>query len=981
MAILPDGVTPANSLTGAPRDTYYVAWSADGRWLAAEGSRGAVALWSPDSNRAPVLTRSYKGGERVSLGWHPSKPLLIVVSDGGQLWILDAATGQERKSKIGRVRLVAWLADGDSFVTSGEGATGGGEGIITVRDATTIARTRRLSTHSITSSLRTLPDGRSLLCGQENGTVELIDLAGPRRYFAESNGPVRGLSLSPDGLRFACAADDGTIRVRPLHEGRSTILEGHTKVVVTVAFSPSGRLLASAAYDGTVRLWRSSDWVCVATVRPGMTWAGGLSFHPHEPLLVVTDSDSRQIDLWRIDEDVLLGHDPTSDARRYVNAKVVLLGDTGVGKSGLGLVLSGQPYRLTDSTHARNVWTCDQEEVETPTGPQTREVLVWDLAGQPGYRLVHQLHLNEVAVALVVFDARSETDPFAGVKHWMRALAQARRLEGEAAVPVRTFLVAARADRGGVGVSTQRVEAAVRELGMDGFFETSAKRGWQVTELTEAVRSAVDWDALPFVSSNTLFEGIRSFLLDEKQDGLLLATTDDLYRTYRRSVPEPDEDNRAAFETCIGRLEGRGLIRRLHFGDYVLLQPELLDAYASALVQAAKDEPDGLGFVAEEDALAGRFRLAEDERIGEPKAERLLLIAMVEELLRHEVALKEVTDRGVDLVFPAQFTRERPDAPDVPGREVTFAFEGPLHNVYATLAVRLARSRLFTRDTMWRNAATFRATVGGMCGIYLREIEEGRGELALSFDAVAEPIVRSQFEAYVHEHLTQRAGSVTRRRTRSCPGCRYVLPDDLVRRRLDRGSPTIKCPACEEHDIDIWPEDAPTPGSTDSAVSEMRRSATRQRDRDVAATRLKGKIETGDHDVFLCYSSPNRERVIAVAEQLKERGILPWLDVWDLRPGTRWQSELARQLASVRSVAVFVGPGRRGPWQEIELETALSEIARRRRPIIPVILEGVRGTPTLPPFLRLWQSVDLRKLDPDPVDRLAWGITGERRVP
>ena len=61
-------------------------------------------------------------------------------------------------------------------------------------------------------------------------------------------------------------------------------------------------------------------------------------------------------------------------------------------------------------------------------GKQTRGILLWDLAGQPGYRLIHQLHLGEVAVALLVFDARSETDPFSGVKHWVRALAQARRV-------------------------------------------------------------------------------------------------------------------------------------------------------------------------------------------------------------------------------------------------------------------------------------------------------------------------------------------------------------------------------------------------------------------------------------------------------------------------------------------------------------------------------------------------------------------------
>ena len=64
---------------------------------------------------------------------------------------------------------------------------------------------------------------------------------------------------------------------------------------------------------------------------------------------------------------------------------------------------------------------------------QDAETLLWDLAGQPGYRLIHQLHLNEVAIALIVFDARSETDPFASVRHWERALRQAQRLQENSA--------------------------------------------------------------------------------------------------------------------------------------------------------------------------------------------------------------------------------------------------------------------------------------------------------------------------------------------------------------------------------------------------------------------------------------------------------------------------------------------------------------------------------------------------------------------
>ena len=663
-----------------------------------------------------------------------------------------------------------------------------------------------------------------------------------------------------------------------------------------------------------------------------------------------------------------------------MNAKVVLLGDTGVGKSGLGLVLSGQEYQPTDSTHGRRVWTFGASEVDVPgSGKQTREVLLWDLAGQPGYRLVHQLHLNEIAVALLVFDSRSETDPFAGVKHWVRALAQARRLE-ETAVPLRTYLVAGRADRGGVAVSRERVQAMIDDLGLDGFFETSAKEGWQITELTDAIRDAIDWDALPMVSSSVLFDSIKQFLLDEKKQGRVLCTADDLFRGFLRTQPgDADQDTlRASFETCIGRVESRDLIRRLHFGGLVLLQPELLDAYASALVQAAKDEPDGLGFIREAEALGGRFRLSAEERMPDPAQEKLLLIATVEELLRHEIALKEATDQGVDLVFPSQFTRERPDAPDIPGRQVTFAFEGPLHSIYASLAVRLAHSSLFKRETMWQNAASYSAAVGGACGIHLRELEEGRGELTLFYDEEAGTAVRGQFETYVAEHLAQRAlpGTIVRRAIRSCALCGYVLPDDLVEGRLARGLHNARCPMCDAGVIAL--RDGESPARAETAVSEMNRSADEQRDRGVAATRLKGKIETGDYDVFLCHNSRDKPQVMTIGERLKERGILPWLDVWEIRPGMRWQKELRRTIRSVKSAAVFIGDRGTGPWQELEVEAILQEFVRRGRPVIPVILEGRAGIPRLPPFLSSWHMIDMRKPSPDPFEQLVWGITGEK---
>src|SRR5207244_1598300 len=103
--------------------------------------------------------------------------------------------------------------------------------------------------------------------------------------------------------------------------------------------------------------------------------------------------------------------------------------------------------------------------------------------------------------------------------------------------------------------------------------------------------------------------------------------------------------------------------------------------------------------------------------------------------------------------------------------------------------------------------------------------------------------------------------------------CGYILPEDLVRRRLDRGAAQVRCPDCEETDIPLA-EEASAP--TDRAVAEMNRNADERRDLNAAALRLRGKVETSDYDVFLCHNSRDKKQVMAIGERLKERGILPW---------------------------------------------------------------------------------------------------------
>ena len=131
-------------------------------------------------------------------------------------------------------------------------------------------------------------------------------------------------------------------------------------------------------------------------------------------------------------------------------------------------------------------------------------------------------------------------------------------------------------------------------------------------------------------------------------------------------------------------------------------------------------------------------------------------------------------------------------------------------------------------------------------------------------------------------------------------------------------------------------------------------------------------------DVFLCHNGQDKSEVKKIAEKLKQKGLKPWLDVWELPPGQSWQELLEEQIEDVKSAAVFVGSSGFGPWQELEMRAFLSEFVNRGCPVIPVLLENAPQKPELPIFLKALTWVDFRHTQPDPMGRLIWGITGDK---
>lgn len=140
--------------------------------------------------------------------------------------------------------------------------------------------------------------------------------------------------------------------------------------------------------------------------------------------------------------------------------------------------------------------------------------------------------------------------------------------------------------------------------------------------------------------------------------------------------------------------------------------------------------------------------------------------------------------------------------------------------------------------------------------------------------------------------------------------------------------------------------------------------------------KIKETTKSKGFDVFLCHNSQDKPEVIEIANRLKEKGIKPWLDRWELRPGLSWQKLLEEQIEQIHSVAVFVGKNGIGPWQERELRAFLDEFVSRGCPVIPVLLPDAPQKPELPIFLKEMMWVDFRQSDPEPLSQLIWGITG-----
>ncbi|MGO8926273.1 MAG: TIR domain-containing protein [Limisphaerales bacterium] len=739
-----------------------VALSPDQRQVLSGGCDGTVRLWDADGGQCLHVLKDHTDAIQ-SVEWGADGRRAISGSNDGSVRIWEVETGNCLKvlRQSDSVR-ATWSGNQRHALLFGKTRT------ISLWDADEGRRLRVFEGHQNDVWLAAWSmDGRWALSASEDRTFRLWEVHTGRclRIFEGHTGQILSLACSPNRLLAISGSTDDTVRLWDMESGRCLqVFQGHERTVCTVAWSADGRRAFSGDARGGIRVWDLSEFVTEARV-PKVTELA-LPLAP------------KQV--------------------QYTNAKVLVVGESGVGKTGLSNYLAhgikvqdDKPLPSTDGAWATH-WPLRYDKKKADV---EREIWLWDFAGQVDYRLVHQLFMDDTAAAVLVFNPQNE-NPFEGLGHWDRDLQKAARK------PFAKLLAAARVDRGSLVVSAASMKKFMGERGFLGsLHKTSAKTGKGCDQLREAIVQAIDWKSIPETTSPALYHRLKQEILSLRDSGLVLIRLAELKQRMEMTL-RGESFELAELEAVVSLLAGPGMIKRLDFGGFILLRPEVLSRYAAAVVRKVRKHPQELGCIREDELLAGDLDYQDFKRLPR-EDETVVLRTLLETFISRGWCLRQPCDGSAMLTFPSYFRRERKEQPSHPSVLVTYRFDGPADDIYATLVVRLYSTLAFQNMELWRSAADFQTQTGQKLGFTLTPESEGTSLLEVYFEPDVDGNSKVLFLRYVHDHLTHMAQNVVRLRryfcgNKKCDAFGQAFGDQakIAKALAPGGKGRVFCPDC-----------------------------------------------------------------------------------------------------------------------------------------------------------------------------------------
>lgn len=244
---LPDGQL-VRRLPGNALPVQDLAFSPDGRWLAAGGTDGVLRLWET-ANWNLVGTLAEHRSRIDSLAWSPDSSQLVTGSwdQTCRIWRISDGTSIPVIAHGGRrVYCVAWSPDGKSI------ATGGADNWIKLWDPNGRLIANLVGVPEYPETVAFSPDGSRLVYGyggrQVNplaaGIIRLADRVVLAQYYGHLD-VVKCSTFSPDGKYVIIGDADDQICVWEADTGRlMRRLRSEGMPIYATGFSPDGRTVA-----------------------------------------------------------------------------------------------------------------------------------------------------------------------------------------------------------------------------------------------------------------------------------------------------------------------------------------------------------------------------------------------------------------------------------------------------------------------------------------------------------------------------------------------------------------------------------------------------------------------------------------------------------------------------------------------------------------------------------------------------------------
>jgi small GTP-binding protein len=992
--LLPPGVKLFCTLEGHKGVVFSIAFDPEGHSLASGSADGSIMLWDVKNGN---LLRAFEGHNNKAVycvAFNPEGDTLASGSDDNTVRLWEATSGKLLRTLEGHKYWVMSVA----FDPKGHWlASGSIDQTVKLWNLTSGILLCTLEGH--TSGVMSVvidPEGSILATGSQDLTVKLWD-PNSKALVSTLKGHNSGLycvAFDRQGRFLASGSHDQTVKLWDATNGKLLhTLEGHIEYVDMVAFSADGRLLATKSGDNTIRLWSCETWETVAVIpvptRSGW-WIPGLAFHPSLPLLATVGSEPdssydercRLVHILELDYDFLLckrtGGAASASAVHHTTGKIVLVGDHSVGKSALGYRLINGHFEKQESTHGQKFWVFPALGKKRADGTDC-EAILWDFAGQPDYRLVHSLFVDNADLALVLFDASDLRDPLHGVHFWLKQL----QVE-KSRCPI--ILVAAQTDRGTCSLTQEELKSFCQKNGLVGPIATSALTGLGMEELVGEMKSLIPWEDKATTVTTTTFKRIKDYVLglkEGKQDGQIIVTPEEL----RRRMQATDtvwEFTDAEMLTAVGHLENYGYVKRLRTSKgelRILLQPERLNNLASSFVLEARRNPKGLGALEEKRLLSGGYDLPELRNLS--KGERDVLLDSAALLfLEHNVCFRETDPLRKEpyLVFPELINLKKPADEEAATEDgVAYTVNGPTENVCASLVVLLGYTHTFTRTAQWHNNARYEVGDGLVCGFRQEAERDGELDFVFCFGAKVGLPVRTLFQGLFESFLGRRNLTVLRQEPVRCSKS-HLLNRAVVREAMQQGDEAAFCPKCgEKLKLPKMAEPIQLTREVQADVESQRLAADERTRFEQAVFRVQAyvaeqKVKPPECFISYAWGVPEHERWVEkrLATDLQKAGLDVVLDRWhNSQIGASVVRFVERIEKSDRIVMIGTPHYRRKHENkdtstgyvvaaEVELiSNRLLGTDKQKESVLPVLLEGEKTT-AFPPLMHSRVHADFR---------------------